>query len=271
MGHLSELTWVRRRIVMATTLVVAITSAACSSQPGVESDSTDPSRADSVAVATSEASPSPQDEAVPTPIVTEVTSEGGEDATSPSSLPAEGDSVGEGGSIVTIPRSDEEIDYGPYEEAIFGGAEMYFGSVEYTNWFYTCVAEHGFNVTVVGPAQAEVHVGEQEEAYERAKRECDQRALDEGLTSYSMYGGFPDELTLRLWYRAYVEIAAECLQDAGYSVDPPPSEDSWVENYPNVWHPHGRRTGEVCTDDPIELLIELGQRDEAAGRAPDSG
>ena len=188
--------------------------------------------------------------------------------TSESSLPTTTvpDIPGGEGGVGTIP--EPEIDYGPYEDQILGGAEMVPGTAEYTNWFYSCIAEHGFDVEILAPARAQVDIGEQQEAYDRAVRECDQTAVERGIIAYSMFD-IPDEETLRLWYRGYVEVAMPCLREAGYEVKPPPSEDTWVENYPEVWHPHDGRIVEECTQDPIEMLIELGKRDEAAGRIPE--
>src|SRR5690606_32329551 len=75
----------------------------------------------------------------------------------------------------------------------------------------------------------------------------------------------PDDV-LALWYRAYVEVAYECLVDHGFPTNPPPSEATWIDNYPNVWTPHDIVGDQpdviaVCPQDIGLLLIELGRRD----------
>lgn len=169
-------------------------------------------------------------------------------------------------TVVTLPLPATPTDYGIYRDVIFGGAQMVSGSLEFTNWWAVCLGEHGFSVTVIGPAESEVAVGEQDEAFQDAIMECDRRAVNEGVVAQSPLTGFPGPETLALWYRAYVEVAYECLRDNGFPTNPPPSVDEWVENYPDVWHPHdaGAPNG-ACTDDVVELLIELGNRDEENG------
>jgi hypothetical protein len=45
--------------------------------------------------------------------------------------------------------------------------------------------------------------------------------------------------------------------------------DVWVEGYPDVWYPHDEVGAEAesmegaCSQDIVDLLIELGRRDEA--------
>lgn len=180
-------------------------------------------------------------------------------------------------TVITLPLPATPIDYGIYRDVIFAGAQMVPGSIEFTNWWATCIGEHGFSVTVIEPGHTETSVRpEQRDAHDAAVRECDRRSVAEGIVAHGISGmAAPD--TLRLWYRAYVEVAYECLRENGYPTNPPPSVDEWVENYPNVWHPHeviwAGETGRVdtarpaayCSQDPVELLIDLGKRDEATG------
>ncbi len=42
---------------------------------------------------------------------------------------------------------------------------------------------------------------------------------------------------LRLWYRAFM-LTYECLLEHGYPVNPPPSEEEYVESKGTSWHPY---------------------------------
>jgi len=79
-------------------------------------------------------------------------------------------------------------------------------------------------------------------------------AILEGTDKQRWWHRRPPPETLRLYYRAYVEVAYECLRENGYPTNPPPSVDGWVENYPDVWHPHeviwAGETGRVDTGSP---------------------
>ena len=144
------------------------------------------------------------------------------------------------------------------------------GSIEYANFRATCFAqEFGIPLTVTGPGSTRydgppLPAGLFEEAFE----ECERRAVESGLIGYTSTD-LPDEERLRLWYRAYVEVAYECLNEAGHPTTPPPSMDVWVEGYPDVWYPHDEVGAEAesmegaCSQDIVDLLIELGRRDEA--------
>lgn len=167
-------------------------------------------------------------------------------------------------TVITLPSPETPVDYGIYRDVIFGGAKMHRGSIEFINWWAVCVGEQGFSVTVIGPEEIHSRYAEhQEAAYRAAFDECDRRSVAEGIVADGVRD-FPDPDRLRIYYRAYVEVAYECLQENGEPTNPPPSSDEWVENYPNVWHPHdaGGDIG-ICSQDPIELLIELGKQDEA--------
>lgn len=181
------------------------------------------------------------------------------------------DAEGLGSSVVTLPV--EERDYGMYHDAIMQGSRTHPGSIEAANWTAACVAESGFSVTVVGPgAIRSSNPSEQQAGFSSAYDACLARAEAEGV--FSM--GVPDDETLRVWYRAYFEVAYECLNERGYPTTPPPSVDVWVQDYerqatePNaVWHPHDQiwsiaeSLEGACSQDPVELLIELGRRDAA--------
>jgi hypothetical protein len=156
-------------------------------------------------------------------------------------------------------------DYGIYEDAILAGGQTHRGSIGYANFLASCFAEFGIPARVLGPGHLEVHATEEQSSIaNRAHLECEQRAVDDGLIADAMY--FPSE-RLELWYRAYVEVAYECLVANGFPTTAPPSMDVWVEEYPDTWHPHGSRLPdeafEACPQDPVLLLIELGERDEA--------
>jgi hypothetical protein len=156
-------------------------------------------------------------------------------------------------------------DYGIYEDAILAGAQTHARTIEYANFKAECYAEFGIAARVLGPGHLELpYAPEQESLANEAHVECEQRAIDQGLIPDPMQ--FPPE-RLRLWYRAYVEVAYECLVANGYPTSPPPSMDVWVEEYPDTWLPHGSRLPdeafEVCPQELDLLLIELGKRDEA--------
>jgi len=167
-------------------------------------------------------------------------------------------------TAVTMPVPPP-VDYGVYEDAMLAGGRTHAGTIEYANYLAMCYAEFGVPARVVGPGHLEVYsTAEQSSVANQAHLECEQRAVDDGLIADPMY--FPPE-RLRLWYRAYVEVAYECLVAHGYPTTPPPSMDAWVEEYPDTWHPHGSRLPdeafEVCPQELDLLLIELGERDEA--------
>jgi hypothetical protein len=167
-------------------------------------------------------------------------------------------------TAVTMPVPPRK-DYGMYEDAIVAGGRTHRGSIEYANFLASCYAEFGIPARVLGPGHLEVHATEEQSSIaNQTHLECEQRAVNDGLIADPMY--FPSE-RLELWYRAYVEVAYECLVTNGFPTTAPPSMDVWVEEYPDTWHPHGSRLPdeafEACPQDPVLLLIELGERDEA--------
>lgn len=191
-----------------------------------------------------------------------------------SGVPADGG--GSGAPVTTRPVV--ERDYGMYRDAIFRGGEMLAGSVEFAEYLVGCMAGLGYAATVVGPGAVRLDTSPDQSAasLHGAYDECMQDAKDGGLIAT----GFPDEETIRLYYRAYVEVAYECLNEQGYPTNPPPSEDVWVQDFPSVqyepwrvWFPHelvwhlAESLEGACSQDMVELLIELGRRD-AEGGAP---
>jgi len=180
------------------------------------------------------------------------------------------------GSLPSTPTEETEVttvtmpvpprpDYGIHEDAILAGGRTHPGTIEYANWKAECYAEFGIPARVLGPGSLELpYAPEQESLANKAHMECEQRAIDQGIIADPMF--HPPE-RLRLWYRALVEVAYECLVANGFPTTPPPSMDVWVEAFPNTWVPHGSRLPdeafEVCPQEIDLLLIELGERDEA--------
>lgn len=199
----------------------------------------------------------PQDSPVTT--LAPVRSTGRVEETSTSLAPVES------GTAITLPPPDSPTDYGIYGDAVLFGGRVARGSVEFSNFLATCYAEYGISVRVIGPGELELAAGGQGEALQRATVECDERAKDSGLIGLGISDVPPDDV-LALWYRAYVEVAYECLVDHGFPTNPPPSEATWIDNYPNVWTPHDIVGDQpdviaVCPQDIGLLLIELGRRD----------
>ena len=199
-----------------------------------------------------------------------VTSEAG-GLTPPSSVDESSSAASVGvteATAVTLPAPPPP-DYGLYEDAILAGARTHPRTIEYANWKAACYAEFGIPARVVGPGHLELpYPPEQEAAANEAHLVCEQRAVDEGVIADPMY--HPPE-RLRLWYRAYVEVAYECLVENGFPVDPPPSMEVWVEEFPDTWDPFAivgdqADAVEKCPPEIDVLLIELGKRDDAAGR-----
>lgn len=180
------------------------------------------------------------------------------------------ETVSPGPTAVAVTLPTAEIDYGIYESAITMGGSTHRGSIEHANFMAICYAEFGLAAEVVGPGEILVSGGaDQLEAQNQAQMECDQQARDAGLLALSVTD-IPDSGVLELWYRAYVEVAYECLLANGHTPAAPPSVDTWVQNYPNTWFPHQEvppesELYELCTQDIVLLMIELGERDQAAG------
>lgn len=252
-GDRTSMVSMRSSILLVVVVVLAITTTSCSG-PG-SATSTEPSSTSQQSLETLAPSVVPTEPEMTPPGSSTFPEPGSADDATPA-------------VAVTLPT--EEVDYGIYEAAITMGGSTHRGSIEHANFLATCYAEYGLAAEVVGPGEILVTAGvDQVEAQNRAHMECDQRARDAGLIALSVTD-IPEPGILELWYRAYVEVAYECLAANGHTPAAPPSVDSWVQNYPNTWFPHQdvppeSELFELCTQDIVMLLVELGERDQASG------